>query len=360
MSHLLVAISPHGYGHLAQVAPVINCLRKMLPPLRLTLRTALPESLLRQRIDGAFELQATADDFGMLQREALEADVQASLQRYREFHENWPQQVERVAQDLDVAKPDLLLADIPYLTLAAAAHAGIPAVAMCSVNWHAIVQGYLSTADGFESILQQMQQAYASARVFLRPEPSMPMPGLDNLRDIGVVANAAKHRREELLHRGCALAGEKLLLVAMGGIAQRLPIEQWPVRRSVRYIVPASWGVERSDCTTIESCNMAFSDLLASSDVILTKPGYGAFTEAAVNGIAVLYLRRPDWPEEHCLVDWLTHHARCMELTREMIEQGAIEQVMLQLLDQPPRPEVIGNGVIEAAEILRDYLVSES
>ena len=359
MPRLLVAISPHGYGHLAQVAPVINHLRALVPGLQLTLRTTLPGSLLRQRIGGEFALQATADDFGMVQHEALEADTQRSLQRYREFHENFPQQVERVAQELEAAKPDLIFADVPYLTLAAAAHAGIPAVAMCSLNWHAIVQGYFPGQAGIESMLQQMQQAYASARIFLRPEPSMPMPGLDNLRDIGVVARPGRNRREELINCGNVLAGEKLLLVAMGGIAQRLPIERWPIQRCVRYIVPASWGVERSDCVTIESCNMAFSDLEASSDVILTKPGYGSFTEAAVNGIAVLYVRRPDWPEEPYLVDWLVQHTRCMELTQEMIELGAIEPLVQQLLDQQQRPVVTGNGVSEAAEILRDYLLSE-
>ena len=42
---------------------------------------------------------------------------------------------------------------------------------------------------------------------------------------------------------------------------------------------------------------MNFADLLASSDALLCKPGYGSFVEAASCGVPVLYVARPDWPE---------------------------------------------------------------
>jgi hypothetical protein len=184
----------------------------------------------------------------------------------------------------------------------------------------------------------------------------MPMPGLENLRPIGVVAQPGQNRREELIVRGHVRRNEKLLLVAMGGIVQRLPIERWSINSGVRYVVPASWGIERSDCISIESCGMSFSDLLASSDAIITKPGYGAFTEAAVNGISVLYVRRPDWPEEPCLIEWLVQHVRCQEVSRTELEQGMIERSLQSLLSQPQRAPVEGRGVIEAAEILREFL----
>ena len=49
-------------------------------------------------------------------------------------------------------------------------------------------------------------------------------------------------------------------------------------------------------------------DLIRSCDVLLTKPGYGAFTEAACNGTSVLYVARDDWPEEPWLSRWLVAH----------------------------------------------------
>lgn len=356
MPHLLAAISAHGFGHLAQVAPVLNRLRQLLPGLRLTLRTTLPLSLLRERIEGDFELQAVADDFGMLQHSALEVDLPASLQRYRRLHANWAEEVRRVAAQLAATGADLVFADIPYLTLAAAQHAAIPAVAMCSLNWQAILQGYLPRGHAEGPMLQQMQEAYASAELFLRPSPAISMPELHNTQAIGVVASCGRARREALIERGVLHPGERLLLLAMGGMEQRLPLEQWPQRRGLRYAVPGRWQVRREDCLTIEECGMPFSDLLASSDVVITKPGYGIFTEAALSGVPVLYVRRGDWAEEEALIPWLEANASALEIRREALERGAVSEALDALDAMPARAAVEAGGVDEAARLLRQRL----
>ena len=74
--HILFAITPHGFGHLAMAAPVINALGQRHHDWRFTLRTTLPADFLTSRIDHPFALQPSADDFGMVQRNALEVDVE--------------------------------------------------------------------------------------------------------------------------------------------------------------------------------------------------------------------------------------------------------------------------------------------
>ena len=64
-AHLYVALSGHGFGHLAQVAPALNEFRRRRPDARLTVQSALPEAVLRQRIANPFERVAGAADFGL-------------------------------------------------------------------------------------------------------------------------------------------------------------------------------------------------------------------------------------------------------------------------------------------------------
>jgi len=42
MPHLVVSISCHGFGHVAQTAPILNLLHERMPHLRLTVRSAVP------------------------------------------------------------------------------------------------------------------------------------------------------------------------------------------------------------------------------------------------------------------------------------------------------------------------------
>ena len=62
--HLFVDISAHGFGHLAQVAPVLNALTERLPALRLTIRSGLPTAKLQARIEAAFTHLIGSSDFG--------------------------------------------------------------------------------------------------------------------------------------------------------------------------------------------------------------------------------------------------------------------------------------------------------
>ena len=72
--HLLVDISSHGLGHLAQVAPILNQLTCLLPELRLTVRSGLSHERLRARVNGDFAYIQESSDFGFVMLDAVRID----------------------------------------------------------------------------------------------------------------------------------------------------------------------------------------------------------------------------------------------------------------------------------------------
>ena len=118
------------------------------------------------------------------------------------------------------------------------------------------------------------------------------------------------------------LNGDKAVLIALGGIAHRLPVENWPSLPGVRWLVPSTWQCQHPAAIAFESFGLSFTDLLCSVDAIVTKPGYGTFTEAACNGTPVLYQRRDDWPEQDCLIDWLGQNAASLEIAATDLHTG--------------------------------------
>ena len=356
MPHLLVDLSYHGFGHIAQTAPVVNVLAELLPGLRVTLRSGAPHEVLAQRFHCDFTLVPQALDFGMEMADALAVRVEESADAYWDFHRGWAGKVAREAEKMAALGPDLLFANVPYLSLAAAARAEIPAVAMCSLNWADIYAHYCHDRPEAAEIHQQMLDAYRSAVCFLRPQPSMAMADLPNAREIGPIALLGRNRRAEIDATLGLEAGCKLVLIAMGGLAFRLPLEGWPRLPGVCWVVLSSWQVRHPDAVELESLGMDFTDVLVSCDALLTKPGYGSFAEAACNGVPVLYLDRKDWPEAPHLVEWLKRHGRCMEVKRAALEQGAIAAQLEALWALPPTAPVEPEGIAQAADYLRDLL----
>lgn len=185
----------------------------------------------------------------------------------------------------------------------------------------------------------------------------MAMDDLPNLVPVAAIAAAGENKRHELNHRLNLSSTDKLVLVSMGGIASRLPIECWPRIDGVGWVVQDNWHVIHPDAIAIESLQMSFSDLLASCDALICKPGYGSFVEAACSGKPVLYINRPDWPESPALVQWLHQHGKCSEISRDQPEKGNFAKELASILN-PPRPEKVHpNGTDEVAYWLMNKLL---
>ena len=341
--HLFADISSHGFGHLAIGAPVLNAVAALIPKLRLTVRSALPEKLLRERITIPFDLLPEASDFGFIMRNATLIDHAASAEAYRAAHLNWPQRVAQDAELLQKLRVDRVLSNISYLPLAAAAETGLPAFALCSLNWADLFWHYFGDSDWARPLHEEMLAAYRSA-TFIRITPGMPMPMLPRQQVVGPISVIGQRHDLGL--------GKRSVMVAMGGIAHRLPIEQWPRTPGILWLTPPLWRCRHPDAVSWDQFGLGFTDLLASVDAIVTKPGYGTFTEAAANGTPVLYQRRDDWPEQDCLIEWLAVHGNAREIAVDRLHGGDLLDALAALWARPQPPRPLLDGAQAAARII--------
>ncbi len=352
--HLVVSISGHGFGHVAQTAPVLNALYGLFPDLRITVRSPVAERHLKSRIRIPFAHLQSEGDIGMVMTSPLAVDIEKSRAAYRAFHADWAMRVKNEARLLETLQADYVLSNVGYLPLAGAALAGIAHAALCSLNWADIYRHYCILAEQDEIIAAQIQACYTDADAFLRATPGMDMEYLPNLVPVAPIAEVGDNRRGELNYRLKLSGDEKLLLISLGGIAGRLPVENWPRAAGMRYLVQSDWQIEHPDAVVIESLPLAFSDLLASSDALICKPGYGSFVEAACCNVPVLYVGRPDWPESPALVAWLNQHGRCREFAHGELLRGDMQ---LERLWHMPAPQTVSAaGMNQVAAWLAEKL----
>lgn len=287
---------------------------------------------------------------------ALEVDAQRSMLAYADFHANWEARIKAESGLIGQIAPDVVLSNVAYLPLASATKQGIPAVAMCSLNWADIFRYFCSGMPDAADILQQIENAYQQAGSFLRLTPAMPMPWLRRQQTFGLVSQPGVDRRREINKTLGLQENSRLILVSMGGIAMRFPIDLWPEVPGLFWLAPDSWRSPRQDVIAIESLALGFSDLLSSCDAILTKPGYGAFVEAACSGVPVLYVEREAWPEQQVLVDWLSQVGLCQRLEAGQLQTGRFAEELQYLLGQPKPEAVRPSGNEEVAGYLRRFL----
>jgi UDP:flavonoid glycosyltransferase YjiC (YdhE family) len=279
------------------------------------------------------------------------------LADYCAFEADYTAHWARQRQLFEAARPDLVLADIPWLPLDVARAMGLPAVGLCSLSWYDILRESPVGDQVPSGLGERMRAAYAGAELFLRPAPSMPMAWLPNGRDIGPIAQP--HRRDPAWLRAQLQrpADERLVLMQFGGAGRLALGGPARLQEGVQLLSPDAEAAHgREDLSLIDGEAVTVLQALASCDALITKPGYGTFAEAACNGLPVLALERADWPESRWLVDWLARQVPLREVSAEAFAAGAIRAPLAELLAAGPAPPVAPSGVEEAADLLAALL----
>lgn len=351
------AISGHGFGHLGQVAALMGPLVKRLPGLQRHVVSALPQTVLTRLLDRPFSSETRQQDVGLIQPDPMHVDLKATAQALRSLHGDWDSHLEREKRALAAWAPDLLLADIPYLPIAAAAALGIPTVAIASLSWDAVLSAYFSLED--PEVLgwwHAMRQAYAQTTLAFLPQPAIlentPFPQATLIQPITLPGHPRhKHLRHAL---GVADTDDRpLILVSLGGIPTKtLPVNALAQENRFHWLldIPLTHPSKHLHRMDALLSTWSFADLAASVDGIVSKPGYGMAIASAAQQIPFLYSRRGTFPDEPPICAWLDQVGRCMALEPKAFYAGDWYLPLRTLLDRTPPPPPLVNGAEQAAE----------
>jgi hypothetical protein len=353
MPHLLLAVTAHGYGHLAQSAPVVQELCRRIPGLRVTLQGDIDPDFARRRLPPGFTQIREAADVGLLMDGPLRTRWAESIVRYEAFEADYAARLDRQLGLLRDLAPDLVLADVPWLPLDAARRLGIPTVALCSLSWYDILRECPRSDQVPGGLLEHMGAVYCSADRFIRPAPSMPMGWLTNGVDVGPIAVRRPDRGAEIRRRLGLPAGRPLALMQFGGFEGFDPLHDWPEQDQVHWLVQDLGGRHRRDASAVTELGLSVLDLLGSIDLLLAKPGYGSFAEAACNGVPVLYVSRGDWPEEPALTRWIRQQVPALEIAMVDLLAGRLGEPIAALLGSGRSRPVVPSGIGAAADLIQ-------
>ena len=263
--HLFADISGHGLGHLA-ISARFSTLARKRTDLRLTIRSAILTERLRQRIGIEFTHWQQASDFGFRMLDALSVDRIAGAAEYRRSpcrlgSLGCPRRGHHLRPR---SRPGIRQRQLPG---AGGSHCRrVPAIAACSLNWADLLPIFLGARPGLPHPCRNAGCLPLGQRLpadhpgmpmakLARSFPSVSLPALVVLATLGSPPNPGGPpgpRGNQPPSSG-------------GGL---------PTRPDIFWIPPEEWRCRRADTRSVESFGLAFPDLLASVDAVVTKPGY--------------------------------------------------------------------------------------
>ena len=358
MSLVWCSISGHGFGHGAQIIPVLNEIGRRIPGMRVILRTTIPASFFRESLLPTWEYLESQQDIGCVQKGPLNIDIPRTWNAYEQFHQNWTIRVRQEADAIRAVQPDLVLSNISHLGIAAGVKAGCPTVALASLSWDQVLAEYqVQGKSKQEAVLEQIRQAYGGAQMLIRLFPGIPMDAFSTVKDVGPILSPVVSPDGTIRRTLKIAAQERLVLVAFGGIPfPSLPLDQLETLKGFRFLISGS-----QDCrayTRIDSTDyvgLPFRQIFAEADVVVTKPGYATIVEAVRSQLPIVYVRRYNFADEQPLVDFAHRFGQATELSFEEFQTGRWEKALHAVQDLPASNELIPHEGTEAAA---DHVIS--
>jgi hypothetical protein len=355
LTRIVFDISGHGLGHLSQIAPLIALLRQRRPDAEIIIRSQHAPAVISAIAGEPFNTASAPPDPGLVMQSPVRVDAAKTLAAHAALHEDFAATVAREADKLAALKADVLISDIGYTGLAAAARAGIAAYALCSLHWEEMIRAYLPDTAMTRKIREEMLASYNSARAFFIAGPRRRLAGLRNARRIAPLVRGAGRNLSGTIRRDLGAGNSiKLGVITFGGLAGTPARVRLPDDPAWRWIVPDTmplagggrFAVRRSALGRVDML-----DLIASCDLAVTKTGYGTFMECAASATPCLFLPRPDWPEAPDLETWMRVHGFGAPVSAGLLASGQWLATAARLAKRPARPGMF-TGAKQAADVI--------
>ena len=351
---IYIAITNHGFGHATRTASIANTIQKLCPEALLILVTTAPRWLLESYIEGDFILRQRAFDLGVIQVDSLIMDKPATLEKLREIKKNHKSLIASEVNFIRQNRVNLILADIPFLAAGFAEAANIPCWMISNFGWDLI---YRDWGGEFTEIADWISNWYAKSNRLFRLPFHEPMSAFPNITDVGLTGGSPRFSIDELRSNwGINTPPEKTILLTFGGYGlQQIPYTNISKFADWQFITFDFLAPDLPNLIKVTNRQYRPVDFIPICGRIISKPGYGTFSEATLLDVPVVTIPRDDFAESAFMLAGITNYNYHQIITASEFFQSDWD--FLYQLPQPPKQTQVinkdGNETIAKAVI--DY-----
>lgn len=352
---IYVAITNHGFGHATRMAAVLAEIRRHCPEVLLILTTTAPRWLLESYLPGDFIQRPRGLDVGIIQSDGITMDKSATLDKLREIQAKQAQMIAGEVSFLHLNKVNLVLADIPPLAATIAHHAGVPCWMISNFGWDFI---YRPWGGEFGEIADWIGTCFGHCDRLFRLPFHEPMSAFNPITDVGLTGGSPAYALSELRETlQIHTPAERTVLLTFGGLSlQKIPygnLSQFPDWQFITFDRDAP---DLPNLLKIQNHAYRPVDLMPLCGCIISKPGYGTFSEACRLGTPVISITRDDFAEAALLIDGIQDYAthKILSPTEFFAESWSFLEHPLTPPRQSHKIDIQGNETIAKAVV--DYL----
>ncbi|HYQ61492.1 MAG TPA: hypothetical protein VEP29_10585, partial [Desulfatiglandales bacterium] len=318
-------ISPHGYGHAARAAAVMEAYHGLDPERDFEIFTEVPEWFFRRSLSGAFSYHSLLTDIGLVQESSLKVDLSRTTVRLDSFLPFQEKKISELAQVVTERRCKFILCDISPMGILVARRAGIPSILIENFTWDWIYEEYAADCAGLHAHVSYLGELFRRADFRIQTQPVC-RPQNAHLTT-SPVSRKARTSREKTRERLGIPPDAPVAMITMGGIPEAYPfLDRLQELEGVVFLIPGAGDKpsKRRNLFLLPHHSEDFHpDLVHASDALIGKVGYSTLSEVYWAGIPFGYIARDDFRESPFLISFIEKNMKGLAFSREEFTSGA-------------------------------------
>ncbi|MBZ0256662.1 hypothetical protein K8I31_11405 [bacterium] len=324
--------------------------------------TAAPEWLFRNQLKRDFTYRKLDHDCGVVQPDSLSIDSIATLDRWRELLEKYPEMARLEAVKTAEYNSSVIIGDISPFAVAVACEANLPCFITANFCWNWIFEEYAEHTPGFNEVIEQISAFYRQTDCLLRTPLAGDLSVFPNIQDIPMIVRTSKKSRSEMRKQWGVEDDRRIALLSFGGMGVN------GVKPEILAKYP-HWTFLTFDQSFeglpnviyFEPRSIYHPDLVNAVDLVIAKLGYGLNTECIAHHTPMAYVPRTGFREYEVLERETAKWIPMAKIETGPFFQGnwdAIDALYEARSFQTSKPEVqLGcNGGKVAAQMILDEM----
>ncbi len=351
-------ISPHGYGHAARAAAVMEAIYKLDPSIHFDIFTRVPRWFFHDSLSGGFGYHSLLTDIGLVQTTPLKADLRKTLRHLNHFLPLDHSIIKDLSELVKEKGCRLIICDIAPMGIAVAKEAGIPSLLVENFTWDWIYQEYVKQDGQMEKHIHYLKGLFDAADFHIQTEPVCCRHNV-NLTTLPVSREIRTPAHEVRTSLGIP-KDAKTVMITMGGIPAQYPfIEQLSRYQDIHFIAPGAgerMQIQGNLALLPHYSEYFHPDLVNASDAVIGKAGYSTIAEIYYAGLPFGYIARGRFRESKVLVSFIETQMNGLPIAENKFYDGTWLSYLPELLALSRIPPKEPNGASQVAHFIYNLI----
>jgi hypothetical protein len=355
-SRIAFFISPHGFGHAARSASVMEALAEIEPSLQFDIFTTVPDWFFAKPDSFAYRYHRLETDIGLVQKTPFQEDLPATIRKLKKFLPFNQSQISTLAEKIRHLKCALVVCDIAPMGIRVAGEAGVPSVLIENFTWDWIYQGYKD--DRFNDFNAYFQSIFSEASYHIQTQPLCKPAEVDFTA--GPASRKIKSPAGHIRQRLGLSDRSKAVMITAGGVPKNYGfIDKLRHCGDTHFIIPGAGSSEKIQNNLIllpENSAYFHPDLINAADAVVGKIGYSTIAEVYQAGVPFGYSARTRYRESKPLVEFVENHMSGFAIDEAEFHNGDWVHRLQDLLALPRIEQNRSNGADQIAGFISTLL----